>query len=312
MTKRVKLARDSNVLQMDEVAEFDNLSLDGSQGEVTTGSQDASDYEDNPKRAPDRLHFGRDWCLKLFQLSNDEERGVVRVCGGGQDCKRSGHKRITEQGDPGVYDMIKTLNYVDGILNTFRMLDNQKWSDAACKASLEEVTAELMGSKFYQRKMLAIEREFEEQEGTSNQDDGDKPDDGELEPKSKWDDHIPEEDLKLLGKVKGGSPKKIIERRKTTGKRSGAYSTNSSKEDEMSILVKDVQEALKDMAVSMSDLAAATKGNQGGAERCRKKGDPDFDESSEDEDTSPVKSRKKSPAKAATADKKCYYAVAKG
>jgi hypothetical protein len=240
MTKRVKLAGDSNVLGMDEVAEFDNLSLDRSQGEVTTGSQDASNYEDNPKRAPDRLHFGRDRCMKLFQLSKDEERGVVRVCGGGQDCKRSGHKRITKQGDPGVYDTIKTLNYVDGILSTFRTLDEQKRSDAARKASLKEVTAELTGSKLYQRKMLALEREFEEHEGTSNQDDGDEPDDGKLEPESEWDDHIPEEELKLTGKVKGGSPKKIIKRRKTTGKMSGAYTNNSSKEDEMSNLVKDV------------------------------------------------------------------------
>jgi hypothetical protein len=52
----------------------------------------------------------------------------------------------------------------------------------------------------------------------------------------------------------------------------------------MSNLVKDVQEALKGMAVSMSeDLAAATKGNRGGAEQRWKKGDPDSDESSEDE-----------------------------
>jgi hypothetical protein len=80
----------------------------------------------------------------------------------------------------------------------------------------------------------------------------------------------------------------------------------------MSYLVKDVQEALKDMAVSMSDLAVATKGNQGRAEWRRKKGDPDSDESSEDEVTPPVKSRKKSPAKAATAEHKYYYAVAKG
>jgi hypothetical protein len=49
MMKRVKLAGDNNVLGMDEDAELENLSLDGSQGEVTTGSQDASNYEDNPK-----------------------------------------------------------------------------------------------------------------------------------------------------------------------------------------------------------------------------------------------------------------------
>jgi viroplasmin and RNaseH domain-containing protein len=115
-----------------------------------------------------------------------------------------------------------------------------------------------------------------------------------------------------MGKVKGRSPKKIIKCRKAKGRRSGAYSTNSTKDDEMSNLVKDVQEALKGMAVSMSDLAAATKGNRGGAEQRRKKGDPDSNESSEDEDTPPVKSQKKSPAKAATAEQKYYYVVAKG
>jgi hypothetical protein len=114
MMKRVKLAGDSNVLGMDKVGEdYNNLSLDGSQGEAMAGSQDASDYNDNPKRAPDQLHFGWDWCLKLFQLTKDEERGVVRVCGGGPDCKRNGHKRLTKQGDPGVYDTIKSLNYVN-------------------------------------------------------------------------------------------------------------------------------------------------------------------------------------------------------
>jgi hypothetical protein len=50
-------------------------------------------------------------------------------------------------------DTIKTLNYADGVLNTFRTLDDQKRVDAARKASLEEVTAELTGSKHYQRKM---------------------------------------------------------------------------------------------------------------------------------------------------------------
>jgi hypothetical protein len=43
-----------------------------------SGSQDASNYKDNPKQALDRLHFGRDRCLKLLQLtvSKDEEQGV--------------------------------------------------------------------------------------------------------------------------------------------------------------------------------------------------------------------------------------------
>jgi hypothetical protein len=220
---------------------------------------------------------------------------------------------LTKQGNRGVYDIIKTLNYVDGVLNTFRTLDDQKRVDAAWKASLEEVTVELTGSRHYQRKMQALERELESQQGTSNQDDGEEPDDGNLGPNGEWDNHIPDDDLKLTGKVESGSPKKMIERRKSKGRRSGAYSTSSSKDDEMSNLVKEVKEALKDMAVFMSDLAIATKGNQGEAERRRKKGDPDSNESSEDEDTPPpVKSQKKSSPKAAAADKKYYYAVAKG
>jgi hypothetical protein len=44
---------------MDEVGDdYTILSLDRSQDEATTGSQDALDYEDNPRRAPDWLHFG--------------------------------------------------------------------------------------------------------------------------------------------------------------------------------------------------------------------------------------------------------------
>jgi hypothetical protein len=89
----------------------------------------------------------------------------------------------------------------------FRTLDDQKRVDAARKASLEEVIAELTGSKHYQRKMQALERELERQEGTSNQDDGEEPNDGNLGPNGEWDDHIPDDDLKLMGKVKGGSPK---------------------------------------------------------------------------------------------------------
>jgi hypothetical protein len=115
MVKQVKLVGDGNILEMDEEVNYDDLSLDAaSRGEETTASQDASDFEDNPKSAPGRLHFGSDRCLKLFQLSKDVESRVVRVCGGPKECKRNGLKRSTNQGEPGVYDTIKTLNYVDG------------------------------------------------------------------------------------------------------------------------------------------------------------------------------------------------------
>jgi hypothetical protein len=79
MARKVKLTGDGNILSMDEVEDHDNnLSLDGaSHGGETMASQDASDYEDDPKSAPARLHFGRDRCLKLFQLSKDVESGVI-------------------------------------------------------------------------------------------------------------------------------------------------------------------------------------------------------------------------------------------
>ena len=82
MVKKVKLPEDSMVLGRDESVNYDDdLSLDGvgSQGEDTKGSEDASDYEDDPQGAPGRLHFGSDRCLKLFQLSKDVQDGTVRV-----------------------------------------------------------------------------------------------------------------------------------------------------------------------------------------------------------------------------------------
>jgi hypothetical protein len=63
---------------------------------------------------------------------------------------------------------------------------------------------------------------------------------------------------------------------------------------------KLVKEVLQDMALSMTNLAQVTQGNQGRTEQ-RQKGDPDSDESSDDADTPPVrKSPKKNPPKAAT------------
>jgi hypothetical protein len=81
----------------------------------------------------------------------------------------------------------------------------------------------------------------------------------------------------------------------------------------MTNLVREVKEALKDMALSMGNLAQATQENQDRNER-RQKGDSDSDESLEDEDTLPVKSLKKSPPKAAAgaASHKCYYAISRG
>jgi hypothetical protein len=203
MANKVKLLGGSSALGMDEVdQDYDNLSLDGSQGEETTGSHDVSDYEDNPKRAPSRLHFGKDRCLKLFQLNKDEEKGVMRVCGGPQDCKRSGHKKSVEQGKPGVYDTVKTLNYVDGILSTHRTIGDQKKIDATQKAILAEVTSHLTSSKSYQDRLRAMDNELDAEERYHGGKDNEAEEDNL--PAEEWDDRIPDGDLSLTSKIMKG------------------------------------------------------------------------------------------------------------
>lgn len=59
MVRKVKLLGDDRAPGMDEDVNYDNLSLDGMlQGGETMASQEASDYEDDSKSAPARLHFG--------------------------------------------------------------------------------------------------------------------------------------------------------------------------------------------------------------------------------------------------------------
>ena len=78
MTKRVKLSENDTELGMDEIKGDDNLSLDDVSGDGDTmTSQDASEFEGDPKSAPERLFFGQDRCLKQFQLTNDVANGVI-------------------------------------------------------------------------------------------------------------------------------------------------------------------------------------------------------------------------------------------
>jgi hypothetical protein len=160
---------------------------------------------------------------------------------------------------------MKTLNYVDGILSMFWTLGKQQRMDAIRKASLMEVTTKLTGLKAYREQIWVWEWELECQDGTSNQDDDEEPDNGNLVPGCKWDDDIPDEDLKLAGKHTSGSPskQKRIKQRSSTA-RSHMYSANSPpKENDITNLVKEVKEALQDMALSMTNLAQVTQGNQG-------------------------------------------------
>jgi hypothetical protein len=305
MAKKVKRTEGSNALIMDEVDPYDNLSLDGtSQGGETEASQDASDYEDDdPRSAPVRLHFGPDWCHKLFQLSKDEAKGVIRVCVGPEDCKRNGHKKATEQGEPGVYDTIKTMNYVDRILSLHRTLDEQKKQDATHKVLLDEATRQITGSKSYQERIRAVEREL----GTASDDDP-----------TDWDDNIAEDNHRIPAKeggpIKKGTPRvKTESNGKTRRSLKPQATTNEASYDAMTDLVKEVKEALKEVAVSMGHLAKSTQGS--GRLKSKEQPDPDSEDSS-DEDPAP-KSLKKEGGKGSDPKKtptksKWYYAVARG
>jgi hypothetical protein len=121
MTKTVKLPEDRDTLGMDEIVE-DDLSLDelseteGSRDGGTAVSEDVSDYDGKPKEAPSHAFFGLDRCRSQFQLKNDNRNHIVRVCGGSTDCSRKGHRKGGNRAQAGVYDTIKTRDYVDGIL----------------------------------------------------------------------------------------------------------------------------------------------------------------------------------------------------
>ena len=120
VTKKVSLGRCSGPNEM-EVGSGDYLdSLDESIGEETAN---VSDYEDgNPKEAPDVCAFGEENCRKIFQLKGDTKDGMKWVCGGlASTCTRPGHgEESRPMGPIGIYDIIRTVRKVDGILATHR------------------------------------------------------------------------------------------------------------------------------------------------------------------------------------------------
>jgi hypothetical protein len=283
MVKKVKLPEDSMILGRDEIVDYDELSLDGvSQGEDTKGSEDASDYEDDPQGAPGRLHFGSDRCLKLFQLSKDVQDGTVRVCGGSSDCNRKGHKKTTERGLPGVYDTIKTLHYVDGIQSTHRTLEVEQQREAEQKAILLSLTGRLTDSTAYKASLKAVasELDIEGDEGTE----GDKA----------WDDCIDEAELKMPASNKPKAKIKAAptptrsgstmarQKARITGQVPSGHGSSPT-EDPMVTLVKEVKEALNGVTASMVDLSRATRENN-------RKGSPSpakrMEEDDEDDDLS--------------------------
>ena len=120
MARKVKIPESKTAFGLDEIEDFDLAVDDYSQGGESQWSVDVSDYEDNIKDAPRRVYIGPDRCRKVFQLANDTEQGVVRVCGGPDDCRRAGHKALEKLGAVGTYETIKTTKYIDGLIHTHR------------------------------------------------------------------------------------------------------------------------------------------------------------------------------------------------
>lgn len=102
-----------------------------------------------------------------------------------------------------VYETIKTQYYVDGILSTHRTLEEQNKQDSKQRALLEDVTAQLTGSKAYQEQFRAAEEELEGSKEASELR-GNK--DGTP---TEWDDDIDEEDLKMPVKEEATESGKI-------------------------------------------------------------------------------------------------------
>jgi hypothetical protein len=63
---------------------------------TTAGSKDVSDYEGNPREAPQHAYFGANQCRVMFQLKHDAEKNIIQVCGASQDCSRKLCKKSTD------------------------------------------------------------------------------------------------------------------------------------------------------------------------------------------------------------------------
>jgi len=165
MTKKlVKLLESSDALDLDEVKDFD-LAVDGqSQDGQSLASEDVSDYDGNPKAAPRRVYIGPGRCRKVFQLTSDVDDDVWRVCGGPEDCRRSGHKSIDDYGAVGTYETIKTSTYTDGLVHTYQSWEEEEEQLSKMKALQLEAMDRLTGSKEYQAQLKAVQDEFADEE----------------------------------------------------------------------------------------------------------------------------------------------------
>jgi hypothetical protein len=94
------------------------------------------------------------------------EEGVWRVCGGPEDCRRSGHKGLDDLGMVGTYETIKTSTYTDGLLETYRSREDEEERFTKTKALQVEAIQRLTGSKEYQVQLRAVTTELDDKEET--------------------------------------------------------------------------------------------------------------------------------------------------
>jgi hypothetical protein len=168
VTKKVSLGgRDGPDEAEDGSANYNYDSSDESIGEETAN---VSDYEDgNPKEAPDVCAFFEENCRKIFQLKGDAKDGLKRVCGGlASSCTRTGHGEESRPiGPVGLYDVIRTVRKVDGILSTHRTKEAAAAINAEAKELRDAHLSILKGSPGYQATLKMVDQEL----GTTGNDD---------------------------------------------------------------------------------------------------------------------------------------------
>jgi hypothetical protein len=172
MAKKVQLPPEERMaFGLDEIEDIDlDFAVDSySEDGGSQRSADVSDHEDNIKAAPRRVYIGADRCRKLFQLANDTDTGMIRVCGGPDDCRRAGHKAMADRGEMGTYETIMTTKYIDGRQDTYLSREDEDQWIAKQKAIKLDAMTRLTGLRAYQKQLQDAEAEFgTHEEGDDN------------------------------------------------------------------------------------------------------------------------------------------------
>jgi hypothetical protein len=271
----------------------------------------------------------------MFQLQNDVDKDIMRVCGGKEDCRRPGHKNEPSRGAPGSYETIKTSKYTDGILSSYRTEAAHLAREAEERAIKRAAMSQLTGAKGYRHQVRAAEEEQDEI-GEAGNEDGtlyESTGDGETDD---WDEESDydvdgievdtHESTGLNKTPKKGTPKggsrmegspTATETRGNTGVRTrtppGSKHTSRRSQHQMmttpevTSLVVEMKDAMKEMAEAMSYLLRRQEAETVNSRRLKspRKGaipQTQVDSSDEEEESAPppclVKGKKRPTTKA--------------